>query len=110
MNHVTNFREQFYRSFTFTDNTKWNYLGESFLTIMSNSQKSVIITVLIIIFIIITIIVIFRMVNPRAPILSCRASLARNLAGYSLGSGNAAIKVYLLSLVVVLKIIYLQFF
>jgi hypothetical protein len=30
MNHVTNFREQFYRSFTFTDNTKWNSLGESF--------------------------------------------------------------------------------
>jgi hypothetical protein len=28
------------------------------------------------------------MVNPRAPVLSCRASLARNLAGFSLASGN----------------------
>ncbi len=40
--------------------------------------------------IIINIIIIIwnRMVNPRAPVLSCRASLARNLAGFSLASGN----------------------
>ena len=30
---------------------------------------------------------VYRMVNPRAPIRACRASLARNLAGYNLGSG-----------------------
>ncbi len=37
---------------------------------------------------IIIIIICNRMVNPRAPVLSCRASLARNLAGFSLASGN----------------------